>query len=134
MRYESLDTASDIQNCIATYQNDPVGMLNCIRTAMNNPPVTPGNVPVIDDNTLVCLRAIFNSYRGTLDPTGKMQLPYQSVISMINEVRTCVGLPPIKTPETMNCIMSNCMPLIIPGQPPSDITTCVKNCVSQHQY
>lgn len=130
----SLDTTSDVQNCYTTYQADPVGLLNCIRQVMNYPPVSPGTIPVVDANMIACLRAIFDRYSrgGVIDPTtGHMKLPYQTVINMMNEVRACFGLPSIKVPETISCVMGSCM---APGQTSQDITNCLKQCASQHQY
>lgn len=132
-KYESLDVPTDVQNCISTYQNDPQAMLDCIRIAMGYPPVSSGTIPTVDNNTVLCLKSIFDQFKGEMDINGHMRLPFQSVLTMINQTRACLGLPALNIPHISNCIMTTCMMGISPGMM-ADISDCVRNCVSQNQY
>lgn len=130
-QYQSLDQIADINNCLSTVTN-PIDQVNCIRTALGLPPVSSGNIPTIDNTTIQCLNDIFSKFHGPVDTTtGHMKLPFQSVLTMINGVRACVGLPTVPIPANVTCIMTNCLTGI--GTTPTDISTCVKNCVSQNQ-
>ncbi len=125
---ESLDQIADIQACLT--KTDLIEQMNCIRTALGLPPVTSGNIPTVDNATIDCLKKVFAQFHGTPDASGNVRLPFQSVITMINSVRACLGLPSVPFLDNVSCITSTCL---TGTTSPTDISDCVKTCLSQHQ-
>ena len=130
---QTLATTTDISNCYATYPNNPLALTNCIRAAFGLPPVTAGTIPTVDNNTLACIQAILSKYPGTPGTTAPVQLPFQTVLTMVNEIRACLGLPAVPIRPLLTCIMTNCLVGLTPGSSPSDISTCVNNCITANQ-
>ncbi len=124
-----MTTPADIGNCMSIV--DPLELTNCIRAQFGLPPISAGTIPTIDNNTISCLQSILIQYNGPIDSTGHMLIPFQSVIDMVDKVRACVGLPAIHIPNTTNCVMSTCMSQIPPNSS-TDITTCLKRCMSMN--
>lgn len=126
MRIFSSNVQDDVTNCMSIQNIQQ--KINCIRTSMGYPVLIPTSAPVITNETVSCLRAIFDKYRSMekIDIQGRSQLPYQTSLQMSNEVLTCLGMPTIDTQAIGNC-MTNCRGIKI-GNFLEDVSQCVNSC------
>lgn len=146
-RYERLTLEEDINTC--TQLPDPTDMVNCIRTKMGYPPISPiPTPPRIDSNTISCIKVIMDRYQGYVDTDGTMLLEVEIINAMINDVLACMGMGSLDLtiPSVYNCnincktepsninrtnCMVNCMPKIQLNPMPPEVSTCVYNCNSK---